>query len=125
MSQIQITQEFKDLIKGYLKIDDQIKQVNTAMKKIKSEKNVYSEKILKYMKNNGIDEISLPDGGKLELRKSKVRAVLTKQAIFQNLKTFFNDDTKAEQLIEFIQDPKNRDIVEREVLSRKVPRLQK
>lgn len=114
-----ITEEFKNLIKEYVDVDDKIKGVSAAMKKIKGEKEVLSQKILKYMKTKGIGQLNLPDGSKLEFKQTKIRAVLTKKDIFQNLKAYFNNDEKADKLIDYINDPNNREFVERETLSRR------
>ena len=46
-----VTNEFTDLIRKYIQIDDQLRQGRDMMKKLNSEKKDLSENIQKYMKS--------------------------------------------------------------------------
>lgn len=121
MSNNLITNEFTELIRKYIQIDDQLREGRDMMKKLNSEKKELSEHIQKYMKRKSIDELNLPDS-KLTLSVSKSTQPLTKKLMEDRIaeygNKFLNDPVRAKHLIEYVTSSDFRETTERTSLKR-------
>lgn len=121
MSNDLITNEFTELIRKYVEIDDQIREGRDMMKKLNSEKKELSEVIQKYMKRKRIDELNLPDS-KLSLSVSKSTQPLTKKLMEERIADygtkFLQDPQRSKHMIEYITNSDFRETVERTSLKR-------
>ena len=107
--------EFKTNIKKNITYDDDIKKINELLKKKKKEKSDISSKILHFMDNYNIQDLSTGNG-KLKRSVSLTKKPITKNIIKTKLSQYFKDDIKAEQATTFILD--NRETQERVRLKR-------
>ncbi len=116
-----VTNEFTELIRKYIDIDDQLREGRDMMKKLNSEKKELSEHIQKYMKRKHIDELNLPDS-KLTLSVSKSTQPLTKKLIEERVKEygnkFLNDPQRAKHMMDYVTSSDFRETVERSSLKR-------
>ncbi len=116
-----ITNEFTELIRKYIEIDDQLRDGREMMKKLNTEKKELSDMIQKYMKHKRIDELNLPDS-KLSLSVSKSTQPLTKKVMEERMAEyglkFLNDPQRAKHMIEYVTGPDFRETVERTSLKR-------
>ena len=121
MSNDLITNEFTDLIRKYIEIDDQLRQGRDMMKKLNTEKKELSDIIQKYMKRKRIDELNLPDS-KLSLSVTKSTQPLTKKVMEERIaeygNKFLNDPQRAKHMIEYVTSSDFRETVERSNLKR-------
>ncbi len=121
MSDNLITNEFTDLLRKYIEIDDQLRQGRDMMKKLNTEKKELSDIIQKYMKRKKIDELNLPDS-KLSLSVTQSTQPLTKKVMEQRITEygtkFLRDPQRAKHMIEFITSADFRETVERSNLKR-------
>ena len=121
MSNDLITNEFTDLIRKYIEIDDQLRQGRDMMKKLNTEKKELSDIIQKYMKRKRIDELNLPDS-KLSLSVTKSTQPLTKKVMEERIaeygNKFLNDQQRAKHMIEYVTSSDFRETVERSNLKR-------
>lgn len=116
-----ITNEFTELIRKYINIDDQLREGRDMMKKLNTEKKELSEIIQHYMQKKKIDELNLPDS-KLSLSISQTTQPLTKKIMEERLaeygNKFLQDPLRAKHMIEFITNADFRETKERVSLKR-------
>jgi hypothetical protein len=121
MSSNLISSDFTDLLRKYIEIDNEMKEIRTVVAKLKEEKTKLSKGIQVFMIKKQIDEINLPDS-KLSLTKSKTIQPLTKKIMEQRIieygEKFLNDPERANHMIEFITSSDFRQTIERTGLRR-------
>ena len=115
MKQELITEEFVEIVKNWVKIDDEIRQKNNEIKELKDEKKEYETFILEFMQNNNENVINISDG-KLRVNKSTTKSGLKQESIQNSLFDLTRDPNKALQMTKYILD--NRPISERVNLKR-------
>lgn len=98
-----VTEEFKEMVVNWVKIDDQIRDLKASVKELTDEKKQYEEFIIEYMSNAQENIINISDG-KLRLNKSTTKAPLKEENITESLIKYTNDKLKAEQLTKFIYE---------------------
>jgi hypothetical protein len=98
-----VTEEFKEMVVSWVKIDDKIRDLSSTIKELKDEKKQFEEFILEYMSNVQENVINISDG-KLRLNKATTKAPLKEENITESLIKYTNDKLKAEQLTKFIYD---------------------
>ena len=115
-------QEFKEQVKSWIKLDNEVKAINAKIKILDNERkhrkkliDVFSTKILQFMSTNEIDELNSKDGI-IKYKKSFVKEPLTQKQIKQKLLEQFNTMDDAEERINNVF--KNRDKVEKLRLKR-------
>ena len=110
-----ITEEFVEIVKNWVKIDDEIREKNNQIKELKDEKKEYETFILEFMQNNHENVINISDG-KLRVNKSTTKAALKQESIQSSLFDLTRDPNKALQMTKYILD--NRPLAERVNLKR-------
>lgn len=110
-----ITEEFVEIVKNWVKIDDEIREKNNQIKELKDEKKEYETFILEFMQNNHENVINISDG-KLRVNKSTTKAALKQESIQSSLFDLTRDPNKALQMTKYILD--NRPLAERINLKR-------
>ena len=109
--------EFKENIKIWLKMDDDIKTLQNALKEIKKKKEEMTPKILSFMKNNELKHLDTNDG-KIQYKSSFVSKPLNKKMIINRLGDYFKDFEKGATAAAFILE--NREKEEKIRLTRSV-----
>ena len=114
--------EFKEQVKSWIKLDNEVKAINAKIKILDSERkhrkkliDVLSSRILNFMGSNEIDELNSKDGI-IKYKKSYVKEPLTQKQIKIKLLEQFNSFEDAEERINNVF--KNRDKVEKLRLKR-------
>tara|TARA_B100000029_G_scaffold352969_1_gene345567 strand:- start:48 stop:647 length:600 start_codon:yes stop_codon:yes gene_type:complete len=92
---------FKEAVKKYLKLDDEISKLNKAVKERRKQKNNLSETIITYLKSKDISEINLQDR-QLICGSSKRSSSLSKNNINSALEKYFQNSKEAKKVIDFI-----------------------
>ena len=110
-------EKFKENVKEYLDIDDQIKALNKAVKARRDKKKKLSEYILKLMKQFEIDNMNTSNG-KLIYSVSKSKEPLSKKNLLTTLNLYYNNNDKATEVSKYIME--NRPVKERVTLRRKI-----
>ena len=110
-----ITEEFIEVVKNWVKIDDDIREHTNAIKDLKDERKDYETYILEYM-----DKIKVPvidiTGGKLRVNKSQTKTPLKEESIQTALFQITKDNIKSTEMTKYIME--NRPCVERINLKR-------
>jgi hypothetical protein len=109
--------EFKENIKVWLKMDDDIKTLQNALKDIKKKKEEMTPKILSFMKNNELKHLDTNDG-KIQYKSSFVSKPINKKMIINRLGDYFKDFEKGANAAAFILE--NREKEEKVRLTRSV-----
>jgi hypothetical protein len=105
-------------VKGWLNIDDEIKELQKSIREKKKNKKVFTENLVNIMKENEIDCFDITDG-KLLYTKNKVKQSLSKKHLLNALGAYFqNDGTKAKDVATFILE--SREVKIRENIRHKV-----
>ena len=83
---------FKENVKEWIGIDDEIAELNKKIKELKSKKNKQLEpKITLFMRQYNISDLNT-DGGKLKCNERNTKKPLSKNLIKQSLSEFFKQD---------------------------------
>ena len=117
-----ITEEFVEVVKSWVKLDDEIKKRNEEIKDFKTEKKEYEIFILEYMDKINESVINISDG-KLRRNKSSTKPPLKQEFIQNALLDITKDSVKAMEITKYILD--NRPTTERINLKRTRNRVKK
>lgn len=100
---MQISPLFKDDVKRWVLLDDKIKQANDAIKALKKEKETIAEKMITYIKTNGIEDQQINiTGGVIKLATSSSVVPMSREYIESRLAQYFKSASKAKEAVEFI-----------------------
>ena len=100
--------EFKENIKMWLKMDDDIKTLQNALKEIKKKKEEMTPKILIFMKNNELKHLDTNDC-KIQYKSSFVSKPLNKKMIINRLGDYFKDFEKGANAAAFILENREKE----------------
>ena len=104
-------------VKGWIQMDNEIKEFQKEIKERKDKKKEITEKLLNIMKDNEIDCFDI-NGGQLIYSKTKVKAPLNKNNLMAALLSFYNDDvSQAEKVSTFLMETREEKV--RESIRRK------
>jgi len=113
--QKKVTEEFIEMVKSWVSLDDKIREYQSKIKDLKKEKKEYEEFVLDYMETIGEKVIEIT-GGKLRQNKSKTKLGLKKEYIQSSIYELTKDSAKSVQITKYIME--NRPTVERVNLKR-------
>ena len=105
-------------IKQWVQIDNEIKELNQNMKKIRlvvkeknMAKNAISIELIDVMKKNTIDCFDT-NSGSLVFKQTKQKKPINRETLIHTLKTFYNDSMKAEEITKYIYENREKTIKE-------------
>lgn len=103
-------EELINVIRGWVKTDNEIKQLQNTLKNKKNEKKEITEQLLEIMKTNEIDCFDI-NNGKIMYSKNNVKKPITKKHLLNCLSNYFDDVSgiNSDNVVQFILD--NREIV--------------
>ena len=111
-------EELLDNVKEWINIDNEIRQLQGAIKERRKQKKELTNNLLSTMKRNDIDVFNIPDG-ELIYTKTKSKKPLSKKHLLLSLSEYFkNDKDMVQQLGKFILD--SRQVNEKENIKRKI-----
>lgn len=101
---------FKNMAIEYFKIDDDIKAAENLIKAKKKERKELTENILKFMKDNEIDDLNT-DKGILQYTVNERKIGLSKKVLQNKLLNFF--DKQEERALDLLKFLENREKIEK------------
>ena len=111
-------EQLLDSVKSWINIDNEIRQLQSAIKERRKQKKELTENLVNTMKQNDIDVFNIPDG-ELIYTKTKSKKPLSKKHLLLSLSEYFkNDKDMVQQLGKFILD--SRQVNEKENIKRKI-----
>ena len=113
--------DFKDKVKTWLSIDEEIASYETKIKELKKlKKKTLEPQITKFMVDYNISDLNT-EKGKIKCNERNRKKPLNKTNIRENLSQVINDDTQIEQAMQLIMN--NREIIKTYVLTK--PKIKK
>ena len=112
-------EQFKEHVRAWVALDEQIKKLKIAAKERKKQLNVLSQSIKTYMEAHNIDDLNTQNG-KIRFTKKEVKKPVTVSEMKDALEKMPNA-TSGEVLENLLSDEK-RPVVYRESLKRTAPR---
>ena len=111
-------QQLIDGIKDWVKLDNEIKALQSESNSRKNEKKRVSTQLMETMNSNNIDCFDIK-GGQLCYNRRNVKKPITKKGLFDILTKYYKGDlTQATEINNYIID--NREEVVKETLVRKI-----
>ena len=111
--------DFKEDVKIWLKLDDDIKTLTDAIKERKSKKNEITPRLLDFMEKHNINDLNTNDGH-LKFQKSLRSKPLSKKYLLDRLGFYFKSEMKGEKVVNFIYN--NREKSETSNIKRVYPK---
>lgn len=101
----EVNTEFKNTIKNFVGIDDQIRTLQNQIKELKRQKTQFSKNIVTYMSQNNLENtnINISDG-KLKVVQSKRQVAVNKPYAIKVLTEYFQDSEEATKVASLIFD---------------------
>ena len=118
----ELLEEFSEVVKNWVKIDDDIRTKQNEIKDLKNERKDYEVYILEFMDKVNETVVNIT-GGKIRKNKSKTKAPLKQDYIQQALFDVTQDSAKSLQMTKYILD--SRPTCERVNLKRTRERAKK
>ena len=106
---------FKDGVRAYIELYDELLASGKALRDLRKKTDELGQAILKFMKDNRIDEFQVGDG-KLMRKNTKRTEALKKEYIINSLKAALGDDERVDAVL--TQMNANRHVTECESLRR-------
>jgi len=105
-------EELINVIRGWVKTDNEIKQLQCELKNKKNEKKAITEQLVEIMKTNEIDCFDINEG-KLVYKQNKSKAPLSKKHLLQSLTKYFPESKgEVDKICAFIMDTREDRIKE-------------
>ncbi len=93
--------DIKDMIKNYIKLDDELSELSKQTVEMRKARTIMEENIKEYMLNNSIAKVEIGSGF-LKISKSKPNKKINKKNIMSVLLDSLPDHNKANEIIEEI-----------------------
>jgi hypothetical protein len=111
--------QFKEMVRKWITIDDEIRQLKNAIKERTRQKKELDPNILKFMGEHSIDDLSTKNG-KLKYQVTNYAKPITRDRLASALNNYFNDAERAVSVADYVME--NRERAERISLRRSVPK---
>jgi hypothetical protein len=98
-------------ITEWIQLDNQIKDKEKIVKKLKQDKKKISELLIETMKKNEIECVNLSENSLL-FKKQKVKQSINKKLLQQCLLEYYKNTEKAEEISQFILDKRTEKTIE-------------
>jgi len=101
-------ENFKDTVRGYLKIDDDIKKVENVLKELRKKKKDMEKPILDFMGKYEIEDCNTGDG-KLHYQVTNVFKPINRDNIKKQLGEFFKNSKLGEECTNYIYENREKE----------------
>lgn len=118
----------KEALTHWIDYDDQIRQLRDQIKHLQNEKAKYGEHVLQFMRENSVDDFKLEGltGGSISRSVRTIKPAIKRNTIRTQLLLHFADQpqkvSEALKAIEGLDDDMSSTGIQRELLTRRVPR---
>ena len=122
----QNTEQVREILRQWIELDNRERELRNQIKEIKNQKERNSEEILRFMRDNNVDDFSIEGQGKLARSVRTSRPALSRQTIRTQLLIQFADQPqRVAEALRSIEGGQGEDAVvgtQRELLVRRVPK---
>jgi hypothetical protein len=125
------TTQVKEALTHWIRIDDEIRELRAKIKKLQDEKIKYGDSVLSFMRDNSVDDFKLEgsSGGSISRSVRTIKPPIKRNTIRTQLLLHFADQPQkvsdALKAIEGLDDDMSSTGIQRELLTRRVPRKTK
>lgn len=120
--------DVKETLSQWIRYDDQIRELREQIKNLQNEKAKCGEHILQFMRENSVDDFKLEgsSGGSISRSVRTIKPAIKRNTIRTQLLLHFADQPQkvsdALKAIEGVDDDMSSTGIQRELLTRRVPR---
>lgn len=117
---MEVSQSFQDNVRQWVHLNNKIKQAKKAISVIQKQKDALGDEVVSYIKANKIQDkvIGISDG-KLQLQVKEALVPVNKEYIEERLLKYFKSADKAEEVLKFIYEDREKYLKESLVLKKK------
>jgi hypothetical protein len=123
MSKKITTEQFQDLVKEWIKIDDKIRETNNMLKEMKLERKQIEEFVLNFIEETDKDMTINLNNGYMKRSVEHRKGPINKNLIYNTLLDIVKNEDKAEEMTFMILD--RREVKEVINLKRVIPKQKK
>lgn len=116
-------EQFQDLVKEWIKIDDKIRETNNIIREMKIERKQIEEFVLKFIEDTDKDMTINLSNGYMRRSVEHRKGAINKNLIFNTLMDIVKNEDKALEMTETILD--RREVKEIINLKRVIPKAKK
>jgi hypothetical protein len=122
------TTQVKEALTHWIRIDDEIRELRSQIKKLQEEKAKHGDSVLMFMRDNSVDDFKLEgsSGGSISRSLRTIKPAIKRNTIRTQLLLHFADQPQkvsdALKAIEGVDDDMTSTGIQREILTRRVPR---
>jgi hypothetical protein len=102
----------KQTIKEWVRLDDESALLKKQLRQLNHQKKEMSAKLIEIMKDQKIDQFDLNNDGKLIRQTKTVKQPINKKTLLLNLSKYYNDETNAVKVTEFLLNTRTEKISE-------------
>jgi hypothetical protein len=123
--------DVKESLKQWIEFDDKIRELREKIKQLQDEKAKHGERVLLFMRENEVDDFKLEGdmGGSISRSVRTIKPAIKRNTIRTQLLLHFADQpqkvSEALKCIEGLDDDMSSTGIQRELLTRRVPRKTK
>jgi len=104
---------FENNIKTWVTYDNEIKELNNKLKKLREQKNNLTNDIFNYVNDKNISNTNIKiNGGNLKFTNIKVTSPLTFKFITNCLNEIINNPEQVQQIIDYLKEKRENKYVE-------------
>ena len=118
MAETDPTSVFKEAVKEYIRVHDQLLDAAKQLKDVRKKKSELADVILSFMRKNNIDECTTGDNGRLARKECKRTESLKQDHILGELRAVVGEN-RAEEILDNIT--KKREVTLKDSLVRRKP----
>tara|TARA_B100001093_G_C26021726_1_gene674216 strand:- start:54 stop:395 length:342 start_codon:yes stop_codon:yes gene_type:complete len=94
-------------VKNWIIVEEEIKELQSKLKTLKSNKKIYTKNLAELMNKKNIDGLNLNNDSKIVYKKQKVVGGITKKLLISSLSEFIKDNDDLDNIISYILSQRN------------------
>lgn len=94
-------------VKDWISVEEEIKELQSRLKTLKSNKKIYTKKLTELMNKKNIDGLNLNNDSKLVYKKQKIVGGITKKILISSLSEFIKEKDDLDSIISYILSQRN------------------
>ena len=94
-------------VKNWIAAEEEIKELQSKLKTLKSNKKIYTKILAELMNKKNIDGLNLNNDSKLVYKKQKVVGGITKKLLISSLSEFIKESEDLDNIISYILSQRN------------------
>jgi len=103
-----MSNDFTNLVKNWVRLDNELKQLNERLKNLREQKNTINNNVISYVETNNLNGaiINISDG-QIKFYNSKTTNTLTFKFVEECLSDIIDNKEEVSKIIEYIKQKRN------------------